>query len=262
MSDTQPQSSNAQQRIQLALEPHIATLTLNIPERHNALASEDVQEIVSHLESIEANRDLRVLIITGNGEKTFCAGAALDQMGSGALNGDVFAAMTDKVAGLAIPTICAFNGSAYGGGSELGLACDFRIGVEGMRVFVPPARIGLCYPVNGIERFVSVLGINMAKRMLLASEEFEASQLLSQGYLTHLVSRENLKETARELAERMAGYAPLALKAMKSIANQAACGQLNQVQAQALHDSCNASQDLKEGFASLREKRRPVFQGD
>ncbi|GAB3092889.1 enoyl-CoA hydratase/isomerase family protein [Aestuariicella hydrocarbonica] len=253
--------SDQPQRIQLELDQQIATLTLNIPERHNALANEDVQSIIAHLNTVTASRDIRVLIITGNGEKTFCAGAALDQMGSGALNGDVFATMTDKVAGLAIPTICAFNGSAYGGGSELGLACDFRIGVNGMRVFVPPARIGLCYPVNGIERFVSVLGINMAKRMLLASEEFEAPQLLAQGYLTHLVDKTQLTPTARELAERIANYAPLALQAMKDIANQAARGQLNRAQAQALHDACNASQDLQEGFASVQEKRRPVFKG-
>lgn len=249
------------QHIQLSVEQHIATLTLNIPERHNALSSEDVQSVIAHIETVEANSDIRVLIVTGNGEKTFCAGAALDQMGSGALNGDVFATMTDKLAALTIPTICAFNGSAYGGGSELGLACDFRIGVNGMRVFVPPARIGLCYPVNGIERFVSVLGINMAKRMLLASEEFEAQALLEQGYLTHLVDREELIKTSRTLAERLAGYAPLALKAMKSIANQASCGRLVRDQAQDLHDACNASRDLQEGFASIKEKRPPNFQG-
>ncbi len=253
--------SDTPQEILFARQAGIATLTLNIPERHNALNSDNVQVICRHLDRISADSSLRVLLFSGHGEKTFCAGAALDQMGSGDLNGDIFASMTDKLAALSIPTICAFNGSAYGGGSELGLACDFRIGVEGMRVFVPPARIGLCYPVNGIERFVSVLGVNMAKRMLLASEEFEAPALLELGYLTHLVAKDQLVITAQELAERLAGYAPLALKAMKDIANQAACGQLDREQAQAIHDACNASADLQEGFAAVREKRKPLFKG-
>lgn len=239
----------------------IATITLNTPARHNSLAALELELITQALEDVSANKQLRVLVVTGSGDKTFCAGAALDQLGSGSISGERFAEMTDRLAAIAIPTICSFNGSAYGGGSEIGLACDFRIGIEGMRLFVPPARIGLCYPVNGIERFVSVLGINTAKRMLLASEEFNAEQLLSTGYLTHLVARDQLSATTETLAQRMAGYAPLALKAMKSICNQTAAGSLDKTQANQIAQQCNQSDDLQEGFRSIAEKRTPLFTG-
>jgi enoyl-CoA hydratase len=248
--------------VELSIDGAVATITLNIPERHNSLAGEDIDLFRQHLTAVEGNSDLRVLIVTGAGEKTFCAGAALNQLGSGSISGEIFADMTDQLAAISIPTICSFNGSAYGGGSEIGLACDFRIGVEGMRLFVPPARIGLCYPVNGIQRFVSVLGVNMAKRLLIASEEFGASELLQAGYLTHLVAREERDKTTRDLAARMAGYAPLALRAMKDICNQAALSQLDHQQANSIAAQCNNSNDLQEGFKSLAEKRPPQFTGE
>jgi len=248
--------------VELSIDGAIATITLNIPERHNSLAGEDIDLLRQHLTSVEGNRDVRVLIVTGAGEKSFCAGAALNQLGAGSISGEVFADMTDQLAAISIPTICSLNGSAYGGGSEIGLACDFRIGVEGMRLFVPPARIGLCYPVNGIQRFVSVLGVNMAKRLLIASEEFNASELLQAGYLTHLVSPEERQSTTDELAKRMANYAPLALRAMKDICNQAALSQLDHQQASVIAAHCNNSKDLQEGFKSLAEKRAPRFTGE
>ncbi len=247
--------------IDLNINDKIATITLNIPSRHNSLAGEDIDLLRQHLTTVENNSQLRVLIITGAGDKTFCSGAALNQLGSGSISGEIFAEMTDQLAAITIPTICSFNGSAYGGGSEIGLACDFRIGIEGMRLFVPPARIGLCYPVNGIQRFVSVLGVNMAKRLLLASEEFESSELFNSGYLTHLVSRDERQNKTDELASRMANYAPLALKAMKQISNQAALSQLDKEQADQIASHCNNSEDLKEGFQALAEKRSPLFTG-
>ncbi len=247
--------------IDLTINENIATITLNIPSRHNSLAGEDIDLLRQHLTTVEKDSQIRVLIITGAGDKTFCSGAALNQLGSGSISGEIFAEMTDQLAAINIPTICSFNGSAYGGGSEIGLACDFRIGIEGMRLFVPPARIGLCYPVNGIQRFVSVLGVNMAKRLLLASEEFDAKALFSTGYLTHLVSREERHSKTLEIAQRMANYAPLALQAMKQICNQTALSQLDKEQANAIASACNSSEDLKEGFLALAEKRSPTFLG-
>lgn len=247
--------------IELHIENTIATLTLNLPQRHNALAAPQLKSICHYLQRVESDNTVRVLIITGRGDKTFCAGAALDELHSGAITGDVFAQMTDQLAALSIPTICAFNGSAYGGGVEIGLACDFRIGIDNMRLFVPPARIGLCYPVNGIERFVSILGVNVAKRLLLASEEFTGAALLHIGYLTHLVDAESLQATAQTLAERMAAYAPVAVKSMKSICNHAASGTLDKIAANEVAQLCNASEDLQEGFLAMKEKRAPNFKG-
>lgn len=254
-------AASADKDLTLSLDGAIATITLNIPQKHNALNGDNIQLFCDYMDRVEQAPAIRVLIITGAGEKTFCAGAALDQLGSGAIDGNLFTDMTDKLANLSIPTIAALNGSAYGGGSEIGLACDFRIGVNGMRVFVPPARIGLCYPVNGIERFVQTLGVNAAKRLLLASEEFSAEALLSIGYLTSLVERENLDTEAQTLARRMAGYAPLSLRAMKTICQQVATGTLDKTEAQKIAEACNNSEDLQEGLSANKEKRPPLFKG-
>lgn len=247
--------------IDLHIDQAIATITLNIPERHNALDNDNLDQFLAHLDSINNNPSIRALIITGAGDKTFCAGAALNQLGSGNFNGDKFTEVPDKISTLKIPTICALNGSAYGGGTEIGVACDFRIGITNMRLFVPPARIGLCYPVNGIERYVNTLGLPTAKRLLVASEDFRGPELLEIGYLTHLVEKSELEATTQELAERMAGYAPLAVQAMKQICNQVADGSYVRDEAQKQAQACNSSEDLKEGFLASSEKRPPVFVG-
>lgn len=253
--------TDKQQGVTLDVEEAIATITLNIPKKHNALDGNNIQQFCDHLDTVRHSNSIRVLIVTGNGEKTFCAGAALNELGSGAIDGDRFTEMTEKLATLPQPTIAAFNGSAYGGGSEIGLACDFRIGVRGMRVFVPPARIGLCYPLRGIERFVQILGVATAKRLLVASEEFNAEQLIAIGYLTELTDRDELGTKANELAERIAGYAPLAVKAMKQICNEAASGHLDHQQAQQIIQHCNNSDDLQEGLQAKKDKRAPMFNG-
>jgi len=247
--------------IDLHIDQAIATITLNTPERHNALDNDNLDLFLAHLNSVNNTPDIRVLIITGAGDKTFCAGAALNQLGSGNFNGDKFTEVPDKISTLKMPTICAFNGSAYGGGTEIGIACDFRIGINNMRLFVPPARIGLCYPVNGIERYVNTLGLPTAKRLLVASEDFRGPELLEIGYLTHLVEKEALLEATRKLAERLAGYAPLAVQAMKQVCNQVADGSYVRDEAQKIAKACNNSEDLKEGFLANSEKRPPVFKG-
>jgi len=247
--------------IDLRIDNAIATITLNIPERHNSLDADNIDQFLQHLDSIDNNPDLRVLIITGSGDKTFCAGAALNQLGSGNFDGDKFSQISDQISALKIPSICAYNGSAYGGGTEIGVACDFRIGITLMRLFVPPARIGLCYPVNGIERYVNTLGLATTKRLLLASEDFHGPELLSIGYLTHLVEKHELLATTQQLAERMAGYAPLALQAMKQVCNQVADGRYVREEAQLIAQACNSSEDLQEGFLAMAEKRPPLFKG-
>jgi enoyl-CoA hydratase len=239
----------------------VGTLTLNLPDRHNALGASQLRTVAAHLDSLVQESHLRVLIVTGAGKDTFCAGAALDDLEAGHITGDAFSEVVGKLADLAIPTICAFNGNAYGGGVELGLACDFRVGSEGMRIVVPPARMGICYPVLGIERFVSRLGVGVAKRLLLAGEEITGLGLFELNYLTHLVPAGQVTATATRLAERLSEYAPLSLKAMKQICNQVACGQLDRPAAQIMADICNRSDDCREGLRAKREKRRPVFRG-
>jgi enoyl-CoA hydratase/carnithine racemase len=240
---------------------HVGRMVLNNPTKHNSLGREQIEGIQACLAQVAADEQVRVLIVTGAGEKTFCAGASLQELSDGRIGDDAFQKMTADLANMAIPTVCALNGNVFGGGVELALSCDFRIGIEGSRMRVPAAAIGLCYPLSGIQRFVASLGAHLAKRILVASEEFEATALLDIGFLDHLVRPENLEGATEKLAQHIAGLAPLAVRSMKSILQQAAMVPIDAEHAMALSNLCLQSADLQEGFAAKREKREPKFKG-
>ncbi len=240
---------------------HIGKLVLNNPQRHNSLGKEQLEAINERLIQIAADQQLRVLIVTGVGEKTFCAGASLQELSDGQMGDDAFQKMTGQIADLAIPTVCAMNGDIFGGGVELAVSCDFRIGVEGSRMRVPAAEIGLCYPVTGIKRFVDCLGVSLSKRILVASEEFSAATLLEISFFDHLVLPHDLNGFTNNFAQHISSLAPLAVQSMKTILRQAAVDRIDYQVARELSTLCLESQDLQEGFAAKREKRSPHFEG-
>jgi enoyl-CoA hydratase/carnithine racemase len=247
--------------VTFSVEQHVARLTLNNPDKHNALGRRELDTLRAAVAEIAASESVRVLVLTGEGDKTFCAGASLQELNAGEIRGDDYQDMTDAIAGLEIPTICAISGNVFGGGVELALSCDFRIGIEGTRMRVPAATIGLCYPVRGIERFVQRLGPGVAKRILVASETLSADEMLRIGFLDHLVMPAQLEQTVTNYANQLAGLAPLSVRAMKQIIGSVAAGTLDREEAKRLALACEASEDLVEGFAAQREKRAPQFSG-
>jgi enoyl-CoA hydratase/carnithine racemase len=248
-------------KIQYNRSGHIGRLLLNNPARHNALGKEELEAIQACLRELAADEQVRVLVVSGAGDKTFCAGASLQQVEDGTIRDDFFQETTGKLAELGIPTICGLNGNVFGGGVELALSCDFRVGIEGSRMRVPAAAIGICYPLSGVSRFVERLGVNVTKRILVASEEFDAEAMLEIGFLDHLVLPSQLEQAVQDLAGHIAGLAPLAVRAMKSIVRQVAAGSVVLEQVQQYSEICFNSADLKEGLKAQREKRKPRFQG-
>ena len=238
---------------------HVGTLLLNNPARHNALGREQLDAIMRVLDHVATDDAVRALMVTGAGEKTFCAGASLAELSAGEMGDDAFQRMTASLAALRIPTICALNGNVFGGGVELAVSCDFRIGIEGMRMRVPAAALGLCYPPDGIERFVQCLGVSVTRRVLMAAEEFQAQEMLQIGFLDHLVLADELQGRAQEYAAAVAALAPLAVQNMKQVLRQAASGGIDPESARELADACLQSEDLQEGFAAQRDKRPPSF---
>jgi len=247
--------------IRLDIDGPVARLTLDRPERHNALDASDVALFLECLEAIESNASVRVLVLASSGSSTFCAGAALDQMESGEMSGAIFDGLTEKLAGLRLPTVGVLDGSVYGGGAEVGLCCDFRVGVEDIRLSVPAARLGVCYPVGGLTRYVDRLGLGTASRILLANEVLESAELERVGYLTHRVARTELERVVEDLVERLASLAPLAVQSMKAILLAIAAGRLDAEAAEKAIARCADSDDMKEGLAAYRERRPPVFEG-
>ena len=247
--------------IQYELVDSVGTLRVQQEARHNALGERELTGICDALDLIEADSEIRVLVVTGAGSKTFCAGAALDDLNSGKITPEGCQSVMHRIAVLPIPTLARINGNVFGGGTELALSCDFRIGIEGSRLRVPAAALGLCYPPAGIARFVEKLGANTARRMLLASETLDASELYRLGFFDYLVPESALDERTEELALHLAGLAPLATGAMKELIQHAERGGLDIARAAELARLCDESQDLQEGFAAQKEKRSPRFVG-
>ena len=253
--------SKPSEGIRVERDDRLLLVTLDRPEQHNALQAADVEALRLTLDDAASDGDVRVLVLTGAGDATFCSGASLRQMESGEMSGDLFDTLTGRLADLPLPTVARVNGSAYGGGAELALCCDFRIGVRGSRLRVPAARLGVCYPPGGLRRYVTRLGLGPASRILLAAEELDADEMLRVGFLTRLVDRPDLDAQVELLTDELAGLAPLAIRSMKRILLGLAGGSLDPGTAEALVEECVTSEDQAEGLRAWHERREPRFEG-
>lgn len=243
---------------QLTIEDHVATITLNRPRQANRLDPDDLAALVEHVNAVNARSDVLVLRLQAVG-KYFCSGADIGQIGGKRLVS--FDQMVDAFEDARPVTIAVLQGGAYGGATDLALACDFRIGSHAVDMFMPAARLGLHFYQRGMERYVSRLGVNMAKRLFLTAEKIGAEEMLACGFLTHLVTADELAATADRLTHTLAGMAPLALLGMKKHLTRIARGVLDATDLQ--RDIARAAQsaDLKEGAAAWAAKRTPRFSG-
>jgi len=242
-----------------------ATLRLNRPDEHNRLDPLDLNLLRAHLEKVDRNPALRVLLLTGTGTRTFCSGytiSALRDMKTQATPSQAtLEQVIDRLERLRMPTVCALNGSVYGGGVDLALACDFRIGVTGSRLVMPAAKIGLHYYASGMRRCVERLGVAAAKRLFLLGEPLACEEMLRIGYLDELIAPGALARRVKELAAIIAANAPAPLAGMKAHINRIAGGDFDAAAITRGYEASLRSRDLAEGLAALREKRRPKFQG-
>lgn len=246
--------------IRAAVEGAVARIALDRPEAHNALDRAALRALTALLGDWAEREEIRVLVVTGRG-RSFCSGAALEDVAAGDWTENPLTAACDALEAFPAPTVAALNGGVYGGGVELALACDFRVGVEGMRAFVPPARLGIHYEPAGLRRAVERLGAQTARRMFLLNETFDAEALLSKGFLDRLVPTARLEAEAAEMAETLAGLAPLAVRGMKRTILELSRGTLDEAAARARVAACFASADHAEGLAARRERREPRFTG-
>lgn len=239
-------------------EQGVATLTFDNPARRNALGTAELDAIEVALGGLSA--ETRVLMVTSSDEHIFCAGADLSQIREGTLSGDRFQSVTNQIAALPVPTIAVLTGNVFGGGAELALSCDFRLARQGIVLRIPAAAIGLCYPVEGIERLTRRLGPSLARRVLVAAETFTAEQMLSLRMIDAIHPSAALPNAAQDYAESLLALAPMAVTSMLEIIRQLEVGQLDRRHAESLAAACSDSEDVQEGIAAQREKRSPRFQ--
>jgi enoyl-CoA hydratase len=237
----------------------VATLQLNRPQHMNRLHREDLLALQQMFVALRHDGGVRVLVLTATG-RVFCAGSNIGEL-DGPDDPRLFEHTVEALEALPMPTILRFNGSVYGGATDLALACDFRIGVQGMELRMPAARLGLHYYPSGLQRYVSRLGLPAAKRLFLLADNVPADELLRIGYLDALVAPEALDaEVARVAALLLAG-APLALRGMKQSLNEIARGEFELGHLREREALCATSDDLREGIAAFAEKRPPRFSG-
>ena len=232
----------------------------------NTLSADVMEEFDRVLAELENQRPAG-LVIRSAKASGFIAGADVNEFRGASDPNMVEAAIgrahavIDRLEALRVPTIAALNGSVYGGATDLALACDFRIGVEGMRLLMPASRLGIVYYASGIRRYVTRLGVAAAKKLFLTAQPIDAAEMLRIGYLDEIVSAADLMNRAEALAATLAANAPLAVVGLKRAINEAAVGTLDRDALGTVRALCAASADHAEGVRAWTEKRAPVFAG-
>jgi len=250
------------------VEDGIATITFNRPETLNALNSELLKEFSQALDEIAANENIRVLILTGAGEKSFVAGADITELATfNALQAKRFSErghfMMNKLQELPIPVIAAVNGFALGGGSEIALACDFIYASENAMFGQPEINLGIIPGFGGTQRLPRLIGKNMAKEMIFTGKMIPAAEAHTFGMVNRVCSQESLMDEVIKTAKTIVSKGKVSLRAAKQAINSGMNVDLNsgcsiEIDAFSL---CMASPDAKEGTSAFLEKRKADFKG-
>lgn len=249
----------------LQIAQGVATLTLNRPAQRNKLETGDLQTLLAQLDAVERDASVRVLVLTANTagqpRPVFCAGfdiGGFDENGHGST---FFEQIPDKLASLRPVTLCALNGSVYGGATDIVLACDLRIGLDGIEWRMPATALGLHYYPSGLQRYVSRFGVQGAKRAFLTARPFSLPQLQALGLFEAVSDAREWDATLNALVQDVLALAPLAVQETKRSINEIARGDYNEDRLRAReHMSC-ASDDFAEGRAAFAARRPPVFLG-
>jgi enoyl-CoA hydratase/carnithine racemase len=226
------------------------------------------------MEELAQSGRARAVVITGAGEEAFCSGYDISAIPTGADGEAESASRAPNPLDSALRsvvqypyfTIAMVGGHAFGAGCELAASCDLRVGREGIRMGMPPARLGLVYPVANLMRFVELLGVARCREVFLTARSFAAGRAKEIGLLDYVVPKEELFSFTRRIAEEAASNAPLAVRGMKRILGMLSGASLlneaDQREADRIVAEAFASRDLKEGQAAFLEKRKPVFRGE
>lgn len=245
-----------------------AWVTLNRPAVRNALSRAVNLTLSEIAATLEDRDDVRAIVLTGAGDKAFCAGADLkERRGVPASEAgpyiNAIAGAINDWGNLRKPTICAMNGSAYGGGLELAMACDFRIAVDDAEVGLTEVRLGIMPGAGGTQRLPRLVGEARAKEMILLGRRITAARAHAIGLVHELVPRAGLAAAVDGMLADLAGCAPLSVRSAKSAIERG----YGKPMAEALdiESSCYEvtlySEDRDEGLAAFAEGRPPNYQG-
>ncbi|UCG13004.1 MAG: enoyl-CoA hydratase/isomerase family protein [Deltaproteobacteria bacterium] len=258
----------AYENILFEVEAGIATLTFNRPKVLNALTFETIKELAAAIRSVEENEDVRVLILTGAGDRAFVAGADIKELQEmSPLFAKHFAAEGQKalfgLENLAIPVIACVNGFALGGGCEIALACDFIYASESAKLGQPEINLGIIPGFGGTQRLLRLVGRARAKELCLTGAMITAEEAFNMGLVNKVFPPETLMEETRKVASLIASKGKVAIRTIKHVIDRGMDVDLYSACALEMDGFalCFASADAKEGTSAFLEKRKPDFVG-
>jgi enoyl-CoA hydratase/carnithine racemase len=257
----------AEEIIKLARSDAYATISLNRPEKRNALSQPMLSELQRTLELIEGDKAIRAVVLRGEGS-IFCSGIDLQEVerveGPRGHQTATIEGVFHRLENLPIPTIAAINGAALAGGLELALHCDLRIAAEGAKLGMTLARVGLVVPYDFTRKLIEIIGSPATAQLLFTADTVDARRALEMGMVHEVVEPNKLVSAAESLAQKVSSNAPLSLRAMKatirrcmSTAFDAEHKEIDQ-----LASAARRSKDAQEGVRAFLEKRKPVWRGE
>ncbi len=254
-------------KIGLTVDGPVATVTLNRPDKLNAIDPAMLGRLEDVCGSLAGERDVRVVLLTGAGERAFCVGADINAW-SGLAPLEMWRwwirdghRAFERLARLPQPVIAVLNGHAFGGGLELALAADLRVAAEGIELALPEAKLGTVPGWGGTGRLPGLIGASRAKRMVFTGGRIDAATAERWGLVDEVAPRQELMARAHALAAEIAANAPLSVQIAKSLID-GADGNASGVTLEALAGALAATtNDGREGVAAFRERRPPRFKG-
>jgi len=243
----------------------IATLTLRRPSQRNSLTDDDLNTLLAHFDAINRNLAVHVMVLraetTGQKQAVFSAGYNVGGFDNDPMAPLFFEKIPDALEHLRPVTICALNGSVYGGATDLVLACDFIVAQRGCTWRMPAAALGLHYYPSGLRRYVSRLGLQASKRAFLLGQAMPYEDLEPLGMFEALVDEDAFEAQVQSLVTTLGQMAPLALAQTKKSLNDIAAGLYNEPALKERSRQSVYSQDFAEGRAAFAERRTPKFTG-
>lgn len=246
----------------------LAYITINRPNAMNALSNALVEEFDRALDLVEKDEEVKVLVITGAGDKAFMAGADIGELAErdlilGRLHTRRRQQVYNRIAEMGIPVIAAINGFALGAGLELALACTLRVACEDARLGSPEVNLAIIPGDGATQRLPRLVGLGRAMEMVLTGDFVDAQEAYRIGLVNQVVPREKLHETAGKLAIKLASKAPQAVRCAKEAVTRSLDMGIHEGLAHEsyLHAYTCATEDKKEGVAAFLEKRKPNFRG-
>ncbi len=248
----------------------VGIVTFNNPERLNAVSLDMWEATKRILDGFAADGDIRVVVLTGAGDKAFVSGADISKFGSERANLEAARAYNAKsdaayssVAEFPKPTIAMIRGYCIGGGLGLATCCDLRICSDNSRFAVPAAKLGVGYGYAGLKRLVDVVGPSFAKEIFYTARQFDAREALAMGLVNRVLPAAELEAYVKTVTDMICVNAPLTIKAVKFTVGEIMKDESkrNVARTVELVEQCFASRDYTEGRNAFMEKRKPVFTG-